>query len=54
MIANNYDPRAAIRLHEKFLTIDRGVHLPFLSSHPSGEERIQKLKLLIEAKTPAQ
>jgi predicted Zn-dependent protease len=52
MIANNYDPRAAIRLHEKFLTIDRGLHLPFLSSHPSSEERIQTLKALIEAKQP--
>lgn len=51
MIANNYDPRAAITLHEKFLKIDRGLHLPFLSSHPSSEERIQNLKALIEAKT---
>jgi Zn-dependent protease with chaperone function len=28
------------------------LHLPFLSSHPSGEERIQTLKALIEAKQP--
>jgi len=54
MIANHYDPRAAIRLHEKFLTLDRGLHLPFLSSHPSSQERIQNLKALIEAKKPAQ
>jgi len=51
MLANDYDPRAAIRLHEKFLKIDRGLNLPFLSSHPSGEERIQNLKTLIESKT---
>jgi Zn-dependent protease with chaperone function len=52
MLANNYDPRAAITLHEKFLKLDRGVRLPFLSSHPSSEERIQNLKALIEMKKP--
>jgi Zn-dependent protease with chaperone function len=50
MMANDYDPWAAIRLHEKFLKIDRGLRLPFLSSHPSGEERIKNLKSLIEAR----
>jgi Zn-dependent protease with chaperone function len=50
MMTNNYDPWAAIRLHEKFLKIDRGLRLPFLSSHPSSEERIQNLKAVIEAK----
>ena len=50
MLANNYDPWAAITLHEKFLKIDRGFHIPFLSSHPSSEERIKNLKAMIEAK----
>jgi len=50
MMANRYDPRAAITLHEKLLRIDRGVRLPFLSSHPSGDERIQNLKALIQSK----
>lgn len=50
MVANNYDPRAAITLHEKFIKIDRGLRLPFLSSHPSSEERIKNLQALIEAK----
>jgi predicted Zn-dependent protease len=50
LLANNYDPWAAIKLHEKFLKVDRGLRLPFLSSHPSSEERIQNLKALIEAK----
>jgi predicted Zn-dependent protease len=50
MIANNYDPRAAITLHEKVLKIDRSLRLPFLSSHPSGEERIENLKALIRSK----
>jgi predicted Zn-dependent protease len=52
MVANNYDPRAAITLHEKFIKIDRGLRLPFLSSHPSSEERIKNLQALIEAKQP--
>jgi Zn-dependent protease with chaperone function len=53
-MANNYDPWAAIRLHEKFLKIDRGLRLPFLSSHPSSEERIKNLKAVIEAKQSSQ
>jgi hypothetical protein len=28
-----------------------GFHLPFLSSHPSGDERIENLRALIEAKS---
>jgi predicted Zn-dependent protease len=50
VLANNYDPWASIRLHEKFLKIDRGLRLPFLSSHPSSEERIKNLKALIQSK----
>jgi predicted Zn-dependent protease len=51
MFANDYDPWAAITLHEKFLKVDRGLRFPFLSSHPSGEERIQNLKALIKKKS---
>jgi len=54
LIANNYNPWAAIRLHEKFLKIDRGLRLPFLSSHPSSEERMQNLKAVIAAKQSSQ
>ena len=50
VIANNYDPWAAIRLHEKFLKIDRGLRLSFLSSHPSSEERIKNLRALVQTK----
>jgi len=49
MIANNYDLRAVLTLHEKFLKVNRGLRLPFLSSHPSGAERIKNLKALIES-----
>jgi Zn-dependent protease with chaperone function len=54
MIANHYDPRAAITLQEKLLKLDHGLHLPFLSSHPSGEERIENLKAVVAAKTARQ
>jgi predicted Zn-dependent protease len=47
MISAGYDPQGAIRLHEKLLQVSGGTLLPFLSSHPSGEERIQSLKELI-------
>jgi len=50
MLANGFDPAAAVRLHEKMLQLPAGVRIPFLSSHPSGEERIENLKKLIDAK----
>ncbi|MGE5304631.1 MAG: M48 family metalloprotease [Alphaproteobacteria bacterium] len=50
MIAAGADPWAAVRLHEKMLALPGGVRIPFLSSHPSGQERIENLKRLIEAK----
>ena len=46
--ATGYDPRGSVRLHEKLLSVNRGYRLPFLSSHPSGEERIANLKAQIE------
>lgn len=50
MIAAGYDPWAAVRLHEKILALPGRVRIPFLSRHPSGQERIGNLKRLIEAK----
>jgi predicted Zn-dependent protease len=52
MLANRYDPQAAIRLHELLLKSSSGFRIPFLSSHPSSEERIDNLRALIEAKKP--
>jgi predicted Zn-dependent protease len=51
MLAAKYDPQAAIRLQEKMLKNTSGLRLPFLSSHPSSEERIDNLRALVEAKT---
>ena len=49
MMANRFDPARAVRLHEKMLKLP-GIRIPFLSSHPSSEERIENLRKLIEAK----
>jgi predicted Zn-dependent protease len=54
MLANGFDPEAAVRLHERMLKQPGGLRVPFLSSHPSGEERIDNLKKLIEAKKTQQ
>jgi predicted Zn-dependent protease len=50
MIMNGFDPAGAVRLQEKLLNVPGGVRIPFLSSHPSGEERIENLKKIIAAK----
>ena len=50
MIASGFDPWGAVRLHEKLLEMPGGVRISFLSGHPSGEERIENLKKIIEAK----
>jgi Zn-dependent protease with chaperone function len=50
VMAAGCDPWAAVRLHDKMLALG-GVRIPFLSSHPSGQERIENLKQLIAAKT---
>ena len=50
MVATNYDPRGAIRLHEKMLKMPGALRLPFLSSHPSSAERVKNLQSVIAAK----
>ncbi len=50
MTAAGFDAGATVRLHEKMLKLPSGVRIPFLSSHPSGQERIENLKKLIEVK----
>jgi predicted Zn-dependent protease len=51
MLANGFDPHGAVRLQEKMLRLPGGLKVPFLNSHPGGDERIANLKKLIEAKT---
>lgn len=50
MMAAKYDPQGAIRLHEKMLELREGLRLPFLSSHPSSNERVENLQSVIAAK----
>ena len=50
MMAAGSDPWAAVRLHEKMLALPGHLRIPFLSSHPSSQERIENLKQVIEAK----
>lgn len=51
MLAGNYDPRGAIRLHEKMLKAPGAAPLPFFSSHPSSAERVKTIQSAIAAKT---
>jgi Zn-dependent protease with chaperone function len=50
MIANSFDPWGAVRLHEKLFKQNQRIRIPFLSSHPSSEERIENLKKMIREK----
>jgi predicted Zn-dependent protease len=50
MLANGFDPQGAVRLQEKMLRLPAGLKVPFLTTHPSGQERIENLKKLIAAK----
>lgn len=50
MIFNGFDPTAALRLQETMQALPGGLSLPFLNSHPSGAERVDNFKKLIEAK----
>lgn len=51
MIAGGYDPNGAVRLHEKMIKQSSTTALPFLSTHLSGEERMENLRTLIAAKS---
>jgi predicted Zn-dependent protease len=54
MMANGFDPHAALRLQEKMQKLPGGLSVPFLNRHPSGAERIDNLKKLIAAKKTQQ
>lgn len=54
LYAANYDPKGALTLFEKMIKNSQGLHLPFLASHPTGQERMENIKALIEAKQSLQ
>jgi len=43
-----YDPYGAVRMQEKLKGAGGGALIPFLSSHPSGDERIKEMTKLAE------
>ena len=49
-IIGGYDANGAIRLHEKMIKQSSTISLPFLSTHPSGDERIENLRAMIATK----
>jgi predicted Zn-dependent protease len=51
--AAGYEPSGSFRLQEKLLQVSTGLVIPFLSSHPSGQERIAALKALVAEKKAA-
>jgi len=52
VMATGYDPQRAILLHEKLLEVAKGPLIPFLASHPSGQDRIGNIKRVIAATKP--
>lgn len=52
MRATGFDPHGAVRLQQTLLASAHGVSIPFLESHPSGQERIRNLQALIDQGTP--
>jgi predicted Zn-dependent protease len=54
IMANGFNAGAAVRLQEKLQKLPGGLSVPFLSTHPSSEERIDNLKKLIAAKKTQQ
>ncbi|NNE36717.1 MAG: M48 family metalloprotease [Gammaproteobacteria bacterium] len=41
-----FEPEGAVRVHEEMYKLSKGGPMPFLSTHPSGPERIATLKAL--------
>jgi len=48
MIAAGYNPKASLYLHEELMKASGGALLPFLSTHPSGNERIASLEKMLQ------
>lgn len=46
MVRAGYDPAGAVRLQEKLAAAGGDKPLPFLSTHPSGNERVESMRAL--------
>lgn len=53
MAAAGFDPNGALRLHERLVQTGRGMPIPFLRTHPAGEERMARIRQQIAALPPA-
>ncbi len=49
MIKAGFDPRGAIRFHQRLLGISDPSYFPFLSTHPTGQERIDNLYRILRS-----
>jgi Zn-dependent protease with chaperone function len=53
MAAAGFDPEGALRLHERLLQSGRrGIPIPFLQTHPTGEERMARIRQQIAGLAP--
>ncbi|MBI3937309.1 MAG: SEL1-like repeat protein [Betaproteobacteria bacterium] len=53
MAATGFDPEGALRLHERLLRAGAGGAIPFLQTHPSGEERVDNIRRHIASLAPS-
>jgi predicted Zn-dependent protease len=53
MIAAGFDPEGALRLHERLLQRSGSGAIPFLQSHPAGEERVANIRQQIAMLAPS-
>lgn len=53
MVSAGFDPQGAIRLHQRLMTAARTAQIPFLSTHPSSEERIANVREMIASLPPS-
>ena len=54
MAAAGFDAGGALRLHERLLQSGgRGIPIPFLQTHPAGEERLARIRQQIAGLAPA-
>jgi predicted Zn-dependent protease len=53
MAAAGFDPNGALRLQERLLQTGRGMPIPFLRTHPAGDERMASIRQQIAGLPPA-
>lgn len=53
MAAAGFDPNGALRLQERLLRSGGGMPIPFLRTHPAGEERMARIRQQIAGLPPA-